>query len=167
MNFIFLQSSIINDDRWSQKKWRSSALYWRSCALRHKLHSQHRHDVVHWFFHFFVSSRTRTYSCRYGLRAQKNKIKVCTFWNESEWKRSRCAQKLHYQIAHTKRLYISTHYEDIFIFQPSKSNGRKRTCLYVFSFCPPNRICVWSLSFDIYTPLGLIMGQALFRYWLG
>ena len=33
---------------------------------------------------------------------------------------------LHYQIAHTKRLYIRTHYEHIFIFQPIKSNGRKR-----------------------------------------
>merc|ERR1712122_441104 len=57
---------------------------------------------VNQFFHFFcscVSSRTRTYTCRHGLRDQKNS-KVCKFWNESEDQRAKFAQKLHYQIAH-------------------------------------------------------------------
>ena len=202
VTFIFFA---IIDHQWSSmvpEKWSSPALYWWSCALRHRIISKtwrfryklmpqgtahrikrrwasffcnHRSSMMingsqkmkltralleklclaesasFWtssmmsftgfFIFLFRHVHVRT-AVGTACGTKKNKTKVCTFWNESEWKRTRCAQKLHYQIAHTKRLYIRTHYEDIFIFQPSKSNGRKRTCLYVFSFCPPNRIIV-------------------------
>ena len=77
-----------------------------------------------------------------GTACGTKKKQKCAHFGTTVNEKEPDVQKLNYQIAHTKILYIRTQYEDIFIFQPSKRDGRKRTCLYVFSFCPPNQIIV-------------------------
>ena len=112
MSFMFLEPLIIIDNQWLQKH----EAHWRFIdeAMPYDIDfiANIGHVGFHWFFHVVVVFRyirTCTYSCMDGLRDQKNKTKVCTFWNENDLKRTR-------QIAHTKILYIRTHYEDIFIF---------------------------------------------------
>ena len=88
MSFMFSEQLIINDDQWLRK----DETHWRfigeAVLYGIGLISNIGHVAFHWFFHVVVVVfryiRTCTYSCMYGLRDQKNKIKVCTFWNEKE-----------------------------------------------------------------------------------
>ena len=83
VSFMFWEPLIIIDDQWLRKY----KAHWRFIDEALPCGIGFIANIVMMsftgFFIFFVSSRTRTYSFRYGLWDQK-KTKVCTFWNESE-----------------------------------------------------------------------------------
>ena len=108
------------------KTWSSLALYWWSCALRHRLHCQHlqwcRSLVFSIFLFRHVHVRTAVGT---ACGTKKTKPKCAHFgtkMNEKDPDKS-----------HTQKYYTYVHITRTFLFF---------TCLYVFSFCPANRIIV-------------------------